>query len=77
MQSGKGVAIRPTKSQVGGFLPILLGALGSALLGKLLGGKGMQFPSVKRKGMKFPIEPYVLPYVLPFFYHHNQFDNFL
>ena len=61
IQSGKGLAIKPTKTQVGGFLLILLSALGSALLGKLLGGKGMQFPIARGGAMRFPLVPYRPP----------------
>ena len=67
IQTGKGVAIRPTKSQVGGFLPILLSTIGGILLNKLL-GNGMQFPKVVSKGgaMQFMQNPYLVPYHPPY-----------
>ena len=41
-----------TKEQKGGFLSMLLGALGTSLLGNLLSGKGIKANSENKKGKR-------------------------
>ena len=77
LQTGKDVAIRPMKSQIGDFLPLILSTIGGVLLNKLLGGgmtfpqvvgKGLQFPTSQGKGMQFIPNPYLVSYQMPQFY---------